>query len=385
MRTPGSFVVAWASYQDEDATEIYAQRGQLYTDELDTAICGTTAHYTAPGLEPTPGDPDNTDIFYKNCTVGGSCNAVMKLVGASTQERHPTVACSGSTVLVAWEDTRTGNSDIAYRRSTDGGATFGPRQLLRQAPTDETLPQLAMSGSTVLAVWQDTKNGNIDLGYRRSTDGGVTWSNFAFLVRSSFPDTDPSLDMSGTIAMLGYVDRRHGNEDIAYLRSADTGATWDSLTFLVSAPTPDTDPTVAVDGTTAMVGWVNRKHGNEDLSYRRSTTSGATFASLKFLVRASTPDLSPVLRVSGNDALLVWIDSRSDNQNVSFLHSGDGGNSFGSTARLVAATTDEYNPACSLVGGEATCVWSDYRNQLADPMKRDSTDGGITWGPRQEL
>jgi len=185
--------------------------------------------------------------------------------------------------------------------------------------------------------------------------------------------------------MLGYVDRRHGNEDIAYRRSADTGATWDDLKFLVSADAPDTGPTVAVDGTIAMVGWVNRKKGNEDISYRRSMTSGTSFLNLKFLVTASTPDLTPVLRVSGNDALLVWIDSRSGNQNVSVRHSADGGTSFGSTTRLVAAPTDEYGPACSLVGGEATCVWSDYRNQWADPMKRDSTDGGQTWGPRQDL
>ena len=63
-------------------------------------------------------------------------------------------------------------------------------------------------------------------GIRRSTDGGVSWSTFGFLVRSSFDETNPSLALDGNTALLSWVDRRHGNQDVAYRRSADAGQTW---------------------------------------------------------------------------------------------------------------------------------------------------------------
>ena len=49
---------------------------------------------------------------------------------AATVESSPVVACSGSTVLVLWEDTRNGNTDLAYRRSQDAGGTFAGLQFL---------------------------------------------------------------------------------------------------------------------------------------------------------------------------------------------------------------------------------------------------------------
>jgi len=44
-----------------------------------------------------------------------------------------------------------------------------------QGPSEETKPALAMSGDVAVAVWEDDRNGNIDLASRRSENGGATW------------------------------------------------------------------------------------------------------------------------------------------------------------------------------------------------------------------
>jgi hypothetical protein len=341
------------------------------------AICGTTAHYAWVRFEDSGTNPN---IFYRSCELGGTCTTPLKLVGAPTVERSPAVACDGDTVIVLWEDRRNGTGDIAFRRNPDGNG-FDPLEFLVQGPNEETEPQLVMSGDVVMALWVDTRRGNKDLGFRRSTDRGAHSSTFGFLVRSPFSETEPSLELDGNTAVLSWVDRRHGNQDVAYRRSADAGGTWQGLTFLVRAPTLESSPTTAVDGSTGTVlmGWMDGRNGVEDLAARRSEDHGATFQGLTFMVRAATDDLQPDLSISGDTALLTWVDTRSANRNISYRLSSNAGVNWGSTARLVSAPTDEFEPACDLLGMLGACAWSDTRTGAPLPMARQTVSSGNPW------
>jgi hypothetical protein len=288
-------------------------------------------------------------------------------------------------VGVAWEDARNGNPDIAYRRSSNGGASFAPLTFLVQAPSDDTRPALAMSGGVALVAWEDTRNKNKDIAYRRSSDGGVSWSTQAFLVRSNLDEREPALDLDGSRALLTWMDQRHGSDDLAYRSSADAGASWAGLTFLVRSQDRESHPTVAVDGMNVLVGWVDERFGNQDLAFRRSTDGGASFARLTFLVKAPTDDAQIVMDLSGENGVLAWVDRRSANRNISFRHSSDAGLNWGSTARLVSAPSGEALPACALAAGVATCAWDDTREREPLAHARESVSGGAAWGTRFEL
>jgi len=385
MNDAGGFVIAWTdTLRDGSLDGVFGRHfpSDRPSSDLSVAICGTDAHHAWVRFE---NGGNNPNIFYRRCTVGGSCSATLKMVGAATVEAQPAVACDGSTVLVVWEDYRDGNADIASRRSTDGGTSFGGLEFLVRGPADETNPALAMTPGVALLVFEDFRNGNKDLASRRSTDGGATWGTFTFLVRSPFDDSDPVLAMDGTLAFLGWVDRRFANQDIAYRRSTTSGTSWENLTFLVKAPTVESDPTIGLDGSTVMVTWADSRNGVQDLAYRRSLTSAASFEGLTFLVKAPTDDSEPNLRISGDDAVLAWVDQRGGNQSISFRRSGDSGATWGATSRLVGAPTDEFDPGCALESSLAVCGWTDMRTGDAIPNTRNSLDGGQSWSPRQEL
>jgi len=220
---------------------------------------------------------------------------------------------------------------------------------------------------------------------RRSVNGGADWSTFEFLVRGVLDESHPALVLQGDTAFLSWVDRRHGSEDLAYRRSTSAGVSWDPLTFLVRGPARESDPTIALDGSTVLIGWSDDRFGVSDLAFRRSTDTGGSFASLTFLVRAPTNDSSPVMRLSGSNALAVWVDLRSGNQNVSYRHSGDGGISWDTATRLVSASTDEVEPACDLLGDLAVCTWSDGRVTPSVLKGRESVVGGSAWLPLRDL
>jgi hypothetical protein len=73
-----------------------------------------------------------------------------------------------------------GAERIFFARSTDGGATWTPKVDVSAAPpgSHHAFPAIvAGSGGDVRISWMDARNGPLwNTYYRRSTDGGVTWS-----------------------------------------------------------------------------------------------------------------------------------------------------------------------------------------------------------------
>ena len=77
------------------------------------------------------------------------------------------VVVSGSNVYVVWMDRTTvtgiGNEDILFRKSTDGGNTFGDTIYISNNVGHSIFPQIAVSGNNVYVVWTDNTNGPSDI------------------------------------------------------------------------------------------------------------------------------------------------------------------------------------------------------------------------------
>jgi hypothetical protein len=118
----------------------------------------------------------NDEILYRRSTDGGATFGdtvnLSDNVGNSTQ---PAVATSGNNVYVVWRDDTSGNNEILYKRSTNDGATFGATINLSNNAGDSITPAVAASGDNVYVVWTDGTPGNPEILYKRSTDGGATF------------------------------------------------------------------------------------------------------------------------------------------------------------------------------------------------------------------
>jgi len=98
----------------------------------------------------------------------------------------PTVDCpfkapsvvSGDNIYIAWwtNNTKNGNQEVMFRASNDGGATFGDKINLSNTPdADSTRVEIAGEGATVVVSWWET-NQTSDIPVARiSTDGGETF------------------------------------------------------------------------------------------------------------------------------------------------------------------------------------------------------------------
>jgi len=162
---------------------------------------------------------DNTlgsqEILYKRDGTGFNPMTVTLSNNDGGLSIAPEVAVSGANVHVVWVDDTTGNFDIFYKRSTDGGATFDSTINLSNNDGDSEFPMIAVLGNEVHVVWHDDTPGNFDIMYRKSTDGGASFTeptkNLSNNAGTSF---DPVIALSGNNVHVAWRDNTPGNFDI---------------------------------------------------------------------------------------------------------------------------------------------------------------------------
>jgi len=89
------------------------------------------------------------------------------------------VAASGSNnEYVAWWDNKTGNLEVDFVKSTDGGKTFGDTINISNSPDSRSVgARIAAQGNNVYISWMEIKPGEKDVMFRASNDNGGTFGN----------------------------------------------------------------------------------------------------------------------------------------------------------------------------------------------------------------
>jgi hypothetical protein len=99
-------------------------------------------------------------------------------------ERKAPSVVSGDNIYIAWwtNNTENGNEEVMFRASTDGGETFGDRiNLSNTTDADSWRVEIAGEGDTVVVSWWET-NQTSDVSVARvSTDAGETFGPLLML------------------------------------------------------------------------------------------------------------------------------------------------------------------------------------------------------------
>ena len=191
----------------------------------------------------------------------------------------PSIAVSGNNVYVVWKDNTLGNDEVFYRRSTDGGATFGRTVNLSNTAGFSGAPSIAVSGNNVYIVWYDETPGNSEIFYRRSTDDGATFGSTVNLSNNVGESAPSAIAVSGNNVYVVWRDNTPGNFDMLYRRSTNGGASFGSTVNLSNngGDSGGTAQGVAASGNNVYVVWRDNTPGSYDIFYRKSTNGGASF------------------------------------------------------------------------------------------------------------
>jgi hypothetical protein len=319
---------------DHDPTTSNISTNPTEAADVEVAVSGSTIHVV---YEHDPVSPGDFDIFYQRSTNGGaSFGPVINLSNNLGDSLEAEIAVSGNDVHVVWFDATTGDGDIFYRRSTDGGVSFtDPIKNLSSSSTHSDWPSIAVSGNNVHVVWAEFQ-ASVEILYRRSTNGGSSFPNVIKTVSAVGDNSNqPEVAVSGNNLHVVWKDIAPGNIDVFYRKSATNGDTFEAIKNLSGNsgdPFLNTRPHIAVNGNNVHVVWDDNTSGNFEILYRRSTNGGSSFPNI--ITNISNNDLDsllPAIAVSGNNIYVVWTQNMPSGPvafDVFYRTSADNGVSF---------------------------------------------------------
>lgn len=111
----------------------------------------------------------NPHMFVVRSTDNGTnWDTAVQLTDTPGSSDHGSIIGSGSSVYLAWHDSRDGALAIFYRQSTNEGMTWDPEERASLGTTaDSSTPLLAVSPGYVHAMWLDHRSGSYQIYYRR--------------------------------------------------------------------------------------------------------------------------------------------------------------------------------------------------------------------------
>jgi hypothetical protein len=110
-------------------------------------------------------------------TGGGTLSSLAELEPEEKTPKHVPIATSGDNVYLVWPDNKTGNWEIFFKASSDGGKTFGSKINLSNDTTRSADGSIAAEGNNVYVTWWNTNNqtGMREPVFRASEDNGKTF------------------------------------------------------------------------------------------------------------------------------------------------------------------------------------------------------------------
>jgi hypothetical protein len=347
-----------------------------------TVNAGETVHFDGSGSY----DPDGFLEVGTNIKVNDE--------SGSDWQSNPSIGIDNSgNVFVAWEDYRNADLDIYFSRLPYGGTAFETNIRVNDDYGDwkQSRPSLAVGpGGEIHVAWEDNRNGNWDIYYANSTDGGLSFGTNVLITTVNTTDwqNNPSIavDSSGTI-YAAWEDDRDANWSIYYASSADdfgsnvkvnadltTGNHW--------------SPSLDVGDTgTVHIAWESMA----DIYHSRSTDGGSTFGPTQRVnddIGVAFQGEASLAAESGGIVHMVWEDKRANNSDAYYSQSLDDGVSFAGNMKINddVSGQGQASPWIAVEDGEFLhAIWADARGTDWDIFYSASFDGGLAWQPNAQI
>ncbi len=311
--------------------------------------------------------PGNYEIYYKKSTDGGTTwSANRRLTWTSGSSWTPAIAVNGDkNVYVVWYEDMPGNSEIYFKKSTDGGANWTTNMRLTYNTGWSYGPDIAVDSLGRLhVVWFDSTTGDHEIYYKKSSNGGTNWTASRQLTNNAGLSYCPRIAAFSTNSLhLVWSDSTPGVTEIYYKKSSDGGANWSTSKRLTWTSGDSVNPDIAVDSSgNPHVAWRDNTPGNEEIYYKRSADKGTSWSSDKRLTWNSGTSRNPSIAIGlPDDIHVVWDDDTPGNYEIYYKGSFDGGANWSASFRETGNSGASTSPSIVFNSqGILHVVWYDY-------------------------
>lgn len=320
--------------------------------------------------------PAGTDIYFMKSTDIGitwSVDVAITPLDSNTSWQELFVVHK-ETLHVVYTDARNiGYWSIYYQRSIDSGENWETEQQLSPQWHSCVLPGITLdNGEDLFVIWKDAEGPYPLTTLRKSTDAGITWlptstidsigygAPFEFYYDHNYQILHfVTWDLPGT-----------PSSEVYYRRSTDQGMSWSNYTIISPQDSSNSFwPAMCGDNFgNIYVVWCDYRYSpyawTGDIFLSKSTNNGVTwlpYQQITYAHRAVDSDICVV----GDTVFIVWEDDRNgfdDNFEIYFRMSTDKGETWLSEERLTFAQDHSQNPQIAVSKKWLYLIWEDHRD-----------------------
>jgi hypothetical protein len=306
----------------------------------------------------------NWEIYYmRSIDEGINWEKAIRLTNDPARSTHASIAVYGLAVHIFWCEWKPGNPEIYYTHSTDGGSTWEDEQRLTDDPNNSYGPAVSVSGSYVHLVWvsYDYNSGDYEVHYKHSSDGGINWGDEFCLSCNSLKAYNASIAVSGSDVYVVWYDVRDNNAEIYLRKSTDDGLNWEPEFLLTGDFAYPQMPSIAASGSTVHVVWWDLRNGSK-IYYKGSLDGGANWCEDNLISNVPAISSDPNLAVSNSVLHVVWQDNRNGVPDIFYNYSTDGGKTWNEDTRLNDWSWSSERPFIAISDTVLHVIWQDYRD-----------------------
>jgi hypothetical protein len=332
-------------------------------------------------------DGETNTVFGVTLSSAGVPGTEHPLVSGNNRESQPAVGTAGTTFGLFWSDSRTFGNDIRFTRFSASGSKLDATPRVGSGATNAQLSPAASGdlGGNTLVVWADTRLGaSKDIfGARVSLATGASLDGDGFAIATAAADQLlPSVASNGTVALVTWQDRRNGTFDIfgALVNSAGT-VTISDIAISSSAPGDQLHPTVTWNGASSqfIVVWSDNRSGTSHILGARVSPAGAVLDPDGIAIsNGAVGQFAPSIASDAAGSVAVWED-RQQGQDI-FGTRLAGGAALGvldpGGIAISTAAGGQTSPRITSIGTSYLVVWVDSRNTQTDIFGQQLTTSG---------
>lgn len=259
----------------------------------------------------------NYEIYYKKSTDGGSFWTTKRLTYNSGYSDRPIIAVdSNDHIHMVWHDTSSGVTKVYYKKSLDGGASW-TTQRLAWAPGWAGYPKISIgSNDHIHVVWHSNTSGNYEIYYKKSTDGGGSWTAKRLTWNPGISTVSAIATNSNNHIHVVWDDNTPGNYEVYFKKSTNGGTSW-TTKRLTDSPSSSKVPAISSDSNNNIhVVWHDYTPGNAEIYYNKSTDGGTTWTMKRLTYNSGHSTNAAIAIDSNNDIHVVWEDETPGNKEI---------------------------------------------------------------------
>lgn len=216
-------------------------------------------------------DEGRTSIFVRTSSDNGATFNQAINMSNNTQYAadNARVSAFGNNEYILWMQGKFNEGEILFKKSSDGGATFGQTIRLSDSNNTSSNPLLLTSDGNVYTVWASNETNKANIYSRTSLDDGTTFENLKNLSQGTFGVSNPGIAGNKSTIYVVWEEENPEGSNIAIRKSNDAGASFSHSINLSKSSDYSSYPAISVYDNKSYVVWQDNVNGMDQIRFTR--------------------------------------------------------------------------------------------------------------------